>query len=416
MKIDDLKDRNVVIWGAGREGLAAAAMIHAKNPEQKIVIVDEGITPIKSDHTILYNPEEIAEALGQADVILKSPGVSLYHPLLEKEKERGVMITSLLNLWCHENPEAKIIAITGTKGKSTTCSLLQHVLSSLGKRSVLLGNIGTPVSEATQNDADYFVIEVSSFQSANFTGACEIGVIVSLFPEHLDWHGSEEQYFIDKANLLTYSKHRIVEKTVAERLHNIDVETFDDSLTETGNHYLDRLYNRGNVNAVLVIIDKLGLDHTAALGAMHNFAGLPHRQQELDELNGILYVDDSISTTPQSTIAAIETYKDRNITLIAGGRDRGIDLTLLIDKIVAEKIRAVVCLGENGTAIHSALQKRGYRNSFKTNTMQDAVAVAYAHTQRGGVILLSPAASSYDMFKNYIDRANAFKNAINPDG
>lgn len=418
MNLSDIKNKNIVIWGAGREGLAAATFIHAKLPKQEIIFVDEGHA-IHPDYQIIHDSALIYDAIMNADVVIKSPGVCLYQPLLEKEKQRGLLITSLLNIWCAENPKARILAITGTKGKSTTCALLQHVLDALGKRSVLLGNIGVPVTEATQDDAEYFVIEVSSYQAANFTGQCEVGVMSSLFPEHIDWHGSEAHYYRDKANLLLHSTHQIVEKNAHVTLSKLNasfdgnsMDLFDNTQTKTGNEYLDRPYNTGNVNAVLAVIKILGLDKIPALLAMKNFIGLPHRQQEIIKCDGILYVDDSISTTPQSAIAALETYKNREVTLIAGGYDRGVDYAPLVAYIIHNKVHAVVTMGECGKVIHKALKEQGIEKSFQVSSMQEAVDTARQQTIRGGVILLSPAASSFDMFKDYIARAQAFVTAI----
>jgi len=387
MKISDLKNKKIVIWGAGREGLAAAAFIRSHLSEQKIIFVDEGDTK-NAEYTIIHDLALIAQTIADADIVIKSPGVSLYHPFLIKENARGLVVTSLLNIWCAENPKARIIAVTGTKGKSTTASLLHHVLINMGEKAVLLGNIGVPVTEATEHDAEYFIIEVSSYQAANFTGQCEIGIMTSLFPEHLDWHGGEKNYYKNKANLLLKSKIAIIEEKAAcllkdlKLFQGLNAIIINQTETQLGNSYLDRAHNRSNVNAVLAVVQALNLDNAKALHAMKNFQGLPHRQQELGETDGILYVDDSISTTPQSAIAALETYKGRAVTLIAGGHNRGIDFQPLIKYIIINKINAVICLGTCGPIIFDALKAQGMKNTHLVTSMQAAVEKAKASTAR----------------------------------
>ncbi|MGE0109509.1 MAG: UDP-N-acetylmuramoyl-L-alanine--D-glutamate ligase [Bdellovibrionales bacterium] len=413
MKLSDLQGKKIVIWGAGREGLAAAKWLREQGYAFKII--DEA-DQAPSTEKIIHHSEDLNKAVDEADVVIKSPGVSLYHPLLMRNKARGLVVTSLLNLWCGESSNARIIAVTGTKGKSTTASLLHHVLLKLGKRSLLLGNIGVPVTEASQEDADFVVVEVSSYQAANFDGMCEIGVMTSLFPEHLDWHGGEAQYYKDKANLLAHSRCRILEPNAARQLDGLvdlaEATILSEEKIKTNNAYLDRAHNQSNVLAVLAVTDRLGLDRREALAAMKDFEGLPHRQQELGSINGILYVDDSISTTPQSAIAALETYKDSDVTLIAGGHDRGVDFMPLVTYIADKKIRGVVCMGENGGRLYEALRCAGFERTERATSMKDAVTKAQKMTLYGGVILLSPAASSYDMFKDYIARAAAFADAV----
>src|SRR5690606_21077832 len=150
----------------------------------------------------------IAPILAAADVIVKSPGVSLYHPLL-----RGRRVTSLMNLWFAQGHTAKTVCVTGTKGKSTTSALLGHVLQGLGRAASVTGNIGVPITEASEN-AEILIIETSSYQAANFEGRCDIAAVTSLYPEHLDWHGDFDTYAADKLHLLGQADIRIVHQQV----------------------------------------------------------------------------------------------------------------------------------------------------------------------------------------------------------
>ncbi len=433
MRVDELNDKNTVIWGTGKEGHAAAALVRQRFPTHPLTFVDEGDGPDSIDvlgtsFPILRDPEAVSRALAEADVIIKSPGVSLYHPALQNTR---AAITSLLNLWMAEPKKAQVIGITGTKGKSTTSTLLTHVLNAMGQKAAVAGNIGTPVTEC-QDDGNYYVVEVSSYQAADFTETFDIGLVVSLFPEHLNWHQTLDQYYRDKANILAHSKTKIIEAEAAATLaahgvnvenavffntadacHIVDAQAFKgpQPIGALNNGFLSRTHNHGNVCAVLSIIEALGLDPAAALKAMETYKGLPHRQYELGEKEGILYVDDSISTTPQSAIAAMEAYAGRPLTLIAGGFDRAIDYTPLANYIAAKRVNAVICLGESGKRIFALLEERGMTNASLVSSMQEAAEKAKQATPKGGVILLSPAAPSYGMFKNFEERAKVFAQA-----
>jgi UDP-N-acetylmuramoylalanine--D-glutamate ligase len=213
MRVADLGSRRVAIWGLGREGRAAIGFLRKHHPGLPLVLLDDTVearVPAEYGGNIRYvfGGDRIAAALHDIDVVVKSPGVSLYRDDIRSARERGVQITSLLNLWFAEEPEITTITVTGTKGKSTTASLIAHILTRLDRTVALAGNIGVPVTEISK--ADYAVIEVSSYQAADFEGVCDLGVLTSLYPEHADWHLTVERYIRDKVNLLIRSRCRIV--------------------------------------------------------------------------------------------------------------------------------------------------------------------------------------------------------------
>lgn len=435
MRATELEGKNIVIWGTGVEARAAADFIRTHLPDEPITFVDESTkTPEKSfglHDTFVSGEDAVAAALLCADVIVKSPGVSLYHPLLTAVRESGTPITSLLNFWFAEPHTAKTILVTGSKGKSTVSALLGYVLNELGHSTAVVGNIGVPITSVPETGTEFVVIETSSYQTADFDGTADIGVVVSLFPEHLDWHRSLPAYYRDKLNVLLHAREKIVSTQAAETMKESGIEIpvallandpdgihadnafICDGATEIGiipNAYLSRRHNAENVCVVLTIVRTLGFNISAALSAMETFSGLPHREQELGTKNGVLYVDDSISTTPQSAIAALRVYSDRPTTLIAGGFDRGVDYAPLADYIQENKINAVVCLGESGARIQKLLE--GDSTPVHTaHDMTEAVAFAREHTPLHGVILLSPAAPSFGLFKDYIERGTAFAHA-----
>src|SRR5271169_7108873 len=218
MRVAELGSRRVAIWGLGREGRAALGFLRKHHPELPLVLLDDStkarIPEEYGNVTSAFGAEEIANALNQVDVVVKSPGVSLYRDDIRSARNNGVQITSLLNLWFAEEPEITTITVTGTKGKSTTASLIAHILTRLGRKVALAGNIGVPVTEIGR--VDYAVIEVSSYQAADFAGVCDIGVLTSLYPEHTDWHLTVERYVRDKLNLLGCSRSRIINRAVAD--------------------------------------------------------------------------------------------------------------------------------------------------------------------------------------------------------
>jgi len=326
--------------------------------------------------------------------------------------------------------------VTGTKGKSTTASLIAHILGKLGRRAALVGNIGVPITECDPENADYAVIEVSSYQAADFDGTCDVAALTSLFPEHLDWHRTVDAYYRDKLNLLRRSRCAIVNREAAvafdglpqtplpcaclfndeSGVHWRGSDIFDGGrrIGEVGNRYLARAHNISNLCAALTVAKVLGIDPAAALDATGDFRALPHRQQELGEVDGVLFVDDSISTAPESTLAALSVYAGRDIAVIVGGYDRGIDYGKLVATLADSPARAVVCLGASGERIYRGLCAAGKARpgcaftAYRAHSMEDAVACAKRVTPAGGVVLLSPAAPSYGYYRDFAERGRDF--------
>jgi UDP-N-acetylmuramoyl-L-alanine---L-glutamate ligase len=436
MRAAELGSRRVAVWGLGREGRAAIGFLRRHHPEMPLLLLDEAADAHLPDEychntTSAFGTAQIARALQHMDVIVKSPGVSLYREEIQAARSRGTQITSLLNLWFAEKPDLVTIGVTGTKGKSTTASLIAHILRRLGRRVALAGNIGVPISEV--GDADCAVIEVSSYQAADFDGVCDIALLTSLYPEHTNWHLTHEQYVRDKVNLLSCSRCRIVNCDSvdaisrysqwpkyffndASGIHSRGVEIFDREalIGPVRNNYLSRSQNKSNLCAALAVAKMLDVELTAALDATDDFPGLPHRQQELGESENLLFVDDSISTIPESTIAALSVYAGRPITVIVGGYDRGIDYHKLVDVLLRGAAKAVICLGESGRRIYALTQaelsQRGDIGCAvcEASSMEQAVLCAKRVTPSGGVVLLSPAAPSYGYYRDYIERGRDF--------
>jgi UDP-N-acetylmuramoyl-L-alanine---L-glutamate ligase len=441
MRAADLGSRRVAVWGLGREGRAAIGFLRKFHPDIPLAVLNDTADarmPAELGDGIGWacGAAAIAKALAETDVIVKSPGVSLYRPEIQHARERGVEITSLLNLWFAEQPKVTTVCVTGTKGKSTTAALISHMLASIGRRVALAGNIGVPVTEIDPQNADYAVIEMSSYQSADFDGMCDAAVLTSLYPEHIDWHGTVENYFRDKINLIGHSRCRIIDRRTSEivqrqlgsspsrtylfndetGIHSRCAEIFDanEPLGRVPTPYLARPHNVSNLCAALAAGKSLDLDPAAMLAGVCGFRGLPHRQQELGEVENVLFVDDSISTIPESTLAALAVYAGREVTVIVGGYDRGIKYGGLVDTVLRGAAKAMICLGDSGRRIYALARAGSSRLGdptcaiFRAEGMGDAVSLAQRVTPPGGVVLLSPAAPSYGAYRDYIERGQDF--------
>src|SRR6266851_523133 len=441
MRAADLGSRRVAVWGLGREGRAAIKFLREHHPRLPLLLLDDAADArppgqFGADFECAFGAKRIADVLENVDVIVKSPGVSLYRREIQSAREKGVHVTSLLNLWFAQRLDITTICVTGTKGKSTTASLIAHILAKLARRVALVGNIGVPITEIDSTIADYAVIEVSSYQAADFDGMCDVALLTSLHPEHIDWHLSVENYFRDKLNLLSRSKCCIIDGNsagLAERhggtplaqkhlyndengIHSRGVDILDAGrcVGRVRNAYLARPHNTSNLCAALAVMKSLDIDAAAALEATCGFRGLPHRQQELGEIGGVLFVDDSISTIPESTVAALAVYAGRDIAVIVGGYDRGIDYGKLVETLLSRAAKSIICLGESGARICALARAVSSRRPdlactiYQAASMEDAVLFARRATTPGGVVLLSPAAPSYGYYRDYIERGRDF--------
>lgn len=439
MRAADLGGKRIGVWGLGREGRAAIALLRRHHPSLPITLLDDegdgaAAASLGPGVTRAFGAAAIEDSLESLDVVVKSPGVSLYRREILEARARGVRFTSLLNLWFAEPHGAKTVCVTGTKGKSTTAALIAHLLRALGREVALAGNIGVALDELAAS-ADVVVIEVSSYQAADFDGLCDIAVLTSLYPEHLDWHGSLDNYYRDKLNLLGHARRPVIAKEVAARalplaaapvlfddegaVHSEGALVYDGRhlIGEIANPYLARPHNRSNLCAALSVVRICGGDLSRALAAASLFAGLPHRQQELGEVGGVLVVDDSISTTPESALAALGVYAGRDITLILGGYDRGIDYEKLVARLAEGAAGAVICLGASGGRIYEALAQARFRGALeRAASMREAADLALRLTPPGGVVLLSPAAPSYGQYRDFIERGRDFAAKIGVPG
>jgi UDP-N-acetylmuramoylalanine--D-glutamate ligase len=449
LKVSDLAGQAVAIWGLGRDMAATLARIDSLVPRASVsIFADKGMDSRSIEmarshgHCVfLESPKEVLSS-HRFEVLIRSPGVSVYRPEIALAKERGAQVTTSANLWFSEVEGKKtILGITGTKGKSTTTALVAHILRSVGIRAVACGNIGTPLFDATVRAADTVVIELSSYQLADFCGRIPIAALLNLYPEHLDWHNGKENYFRDKLNIFEGQRPDDVAIVHAALSRVVQYLGKSRRLTYFGNARgiharpdgiyvgaeclsgasalpLEGAHNMRNIAAALTIAQAAhGIPPAVALAGSSTFHPLPHRLEHVTKLRNVLYIDDSIATVPEAAVAAVEAFLPRRVTLIVGGFDRGLAWSSFAGQLAAMPLNAVVTVPDTGTAIADSLEKLSRAGSlrfpvFRCRDMQEAVQVSMGVTPAGGVVLLSPAAPSYNFFRDFEERGEAFREAV----
>lgn len=423
----------ILIWGYGVEGQSNLAFLQKKYANSQFyVLTDTHQAALADTHAYqyIYGPEGLTRlAKGEFNLVVKSPGISLYRAELQAALAAGSQLTSAIRLWFAQNSTAKSIIVTGTKGKSTSASLLAYLMNKAGLRAALAGNIGVPVLD-TAAAKDYTIFELSSYQLADLDAPVDCFVCLNLYPEHIPWHGSEQQYYLDK--LYPLLNHQV--KSCVLRADSKLTQSFvkDIAITPTyfnqaAGFYVNnaRLYykderllhnfvlkgehNLLNLAACLTVLERLKINWRPLLSQLQGFAALPHRMQERFGADGVLYVNDSISTTPDSCYCALKSYRDKKIHLILGGDERGLDYTQLLTQLDTLKLASLSLIGTTGQRISKQLAglKVSYPWSYQ-HTLEQAMPHIQAQAQAGDCVLLSPAAPSFDQFKNYQARGDLF--------
>lgn len=433
MILSDLETKKIAIWGLGAEGLESFRFLRRHFPDKHLLLINQDRPDDlpDDDHFSFVLEEDLEPQIKNIDVVIKAPGISLYHPLVTKLKRQGITLTSATNIWFAQPRGGKVIAVTGSNGKSTTCALLNHILNSLGFKTALGGNIGTTLL-SLPNNAQFYVVELSSYQTADFCYDPDIVILLNLFPEHIQWHLSHEQYFKDKSNLIrTGSETIILNRTdplTIEQISQIPEGTLwfndiagihanDDSimsgsivLGSCADIALPGGHNLENICAALTVCRALGLDLKACFKLAASYQGLPHRLENLGKVGGFTFINDSISTTPEATLAALKSFAGQDITLLIGGQDRQQDYAQLAQYIKSHPEITMIAAYETGPKISRALGSISFVKGV--NDLGEAVALAQKITPKDGIILLSPAAPSYDAFLNFEDRGRKFKALI----
>ncbi len=407
------QNKKVAILGYGLEGQDTERYL--KNQSAKIKIFDQ-----KFDQKYLGN-------LNEFEYVVRSPGVYRYLPEIVAAEKSGIKITSAVKIFFEECP-GKIIAVTGTKGKGTTSTLIYEILKADGRDVYLSGNIGKPYLELLPKlTKDSFVImEMSSFQLIDLDRSPNIAVVLNITSDHMDWHKNQEEYIDAKKNIVRYqlasdfaviNENYDLPKSFAKET-KAKVVWFSKKTLDP--KYKEKLLLRGehnleNISAAVSVAKVLGINEDFILQTVRNFKGLEHRLELVTEVEGRTFYNDSFATGPQPTIAAINSFTEPE-TLILGGSDKGLDFSEL-GSVVSNKqnVKNIILIGQIREVIAKTFKGSPFKGKIYDlgfSSMKEIVDKAFEITEKGGVVILSPAAASFDMFKNYKDRGNQFKKAV----
>jgi UDP-N-acetylmuramoylalanine--D-glutamate ligase len=459
VKLSDLEGKRIALWGYGHEGRATLAALRWRLPRAPLALLCSQAElnearELGDPALYLFAEEVTAELLSRFDVVIKSPGISPYHGAAAEAIAHGVQFTSGTALWFGENPQARTICVTGTKGKSTTTALIAHLLRAGGTRTALAGNIGMPLLELLDSEVepDIYALELSSYQTRDAV-APEVAVVLNLFPEHLDWHGSEERYIADKLALATVAnpKHLVLNAADARlaafgrrsarqgaaseidfgpdtggshaaklwwfnsrqgwHLRSGIIYRGDEEIMDAGGVPLPGAHNRANLCAALTAIEAMGINAAALAPFATSFRPLPHRLQSLGSHDGREYINDSISTTPYASLAALDCHANRRVAILVGGYERGLDWSVFYERMAREPPLAVITMGQNGPKIYEALKFAARGDRFllaQAPDLPEAVHLAERALGSDGVVLMSPGAPSFPRYRNYIERGRHF--------
>ena len=434
--LDVLADaRHVAVHGYGREGRATVSTLRAWFPDLIVTVVNDTVLDDavlddlgSADVVVAHgSPHAVAAGLEGVDAVVRSPGVPLRHDALVGVRAAGTPITTGSNLWFARHVPDNVVAVTGTKGKSTTTSLTSHLLGVVGTGAVAAGNIGRPLLDVDPAAHGVVVVELSSYQLADLEADLPFGVYLNLFDEHVDWHGDHATYHAHKSRIVALSRRLAVngadERVMERSAGHPDRRVFDarSDVVTLGHRAIDgrlldealassRLvgtHHRHNVAAALTVLATRGVDPVTALGGLATYEPLPHRLQlVLDD--GRRWVDDSISTIPASAVAALAAFPATPVTLLLGGYDRQQDHATLVAALVARDDVRVVATGTTGRRFAAEVAGDDRLRVRVVDDLAAAVDAAADETPSGGVVLLSPAAPSYGDFTDFEERGRVF--------
>ena len=422
------------ILGFGKEGRFVFEYLRKKYPNKQLTILDAKPLKIKLRNTKIISGKNYLDKLNDFDLIIKSPGITL--------NQKNLTITSLTDIF-FKNCRGTIIGVTGTKGKSTTASLIYRILKTAKLPVHLVGNIGIdPLKLLSKNNGagKIFVYELSSYQLENLKTSPQVAVFINIFPDHLPHHKGFKNYFTAKANIVKYqnkedcfifnSKYKLINDLANNNtsqkisyLKNFQIKNNNfyykqEKIIDLKDFKLLGEHNLENLSAAISVAKIFKLKNQDIARAVKSFNGLPHRLEFVGRYKNIDWYDDAISTTPESTLAAIEVFKDRLETIILGGQNRGYNFSQLAKELYNLKIKNIVLFPDSGDAIWAEIIKIYQKNKtilpkkLATKSMASAIKFAVQNTEANKVCLLSTASPSYSIFKNFIDKGNQFKKFV----
>ena len=456
MTLDELGKNSILILGFGTEGQATYEFLRKRWPEKPLSIADKRnigeysedlVRRIENDPAVRLNfGSRYLDSLDpySCDVIIKTPGIPATIDAIARARQSGCTLTSHSQIFLDNYPRERVIGITGTKGKSTTASLIHHILKHAGLSSELVGNIGQPplILMDRVTDGTIFVHEFSSHQLAEVETSPHIAVLLNIVPEHLDYYDSFETYVAAKENITRFQSPEdflivnsdypvpaaIAARTKAQ-LRGFSMEhptsgsylksetvvraggSGEEEIMQVSEIPLQGRFNVQNVLAAVAAASLCGVVAPAIRDAVRSFIALPHRLERAGTYKGITFYDDSIATVPEATLAALEALGADVQTLVLGGHERNLDFSDLGARLPFS-VKTVILFPPTGERIWKAIEagsKHPLPQPFFVSQMAEAVKIAYEKTSPGAICLLSPASPSFGTFKDYKERGDSFK-------
>lgn len=439
----------IVILGGGESGVGAAILAQAKGYDV-FVSDSKAIAPLfkaeLEEHGIAYEEgRHTMDRILNASEVIKSPGIPNKVPVIQALQQQAIPVIGEIEFAFRYMGSSKLVAITGSNGKSTATSLIHHICRTGGLDCALVGNIGFSFAKQVAVDPKpVYIAEISSFQLDDTVFfKPHIAVLLNITEDHLDRYDynfdnyiaskfsiarqqDENDFFIycddDPVTIANFSKYPIYSKTIPFSMKNTErqgayikdeemlLKVKQEEVRMNINDFaLKGKHNQYNTMAAGIASSLLDIRSTKIREAIESFEGLEHRMEKVATIRGVEYVNDSKATNMNSTWYALEEMK-KPVVLILGGVDKGNDYTL-IEELVEEKVKAIICLGVDNSKIHAAFDGSG-KEMVDVSGMEEAVRTAYRIAEKGDVVLLSPACASFDLFQNYEDRGKQFKSAV----
>lgn len=423
---DFFKDKKILILGFGREGISTYHFIRDMFPDMPLTIADQRpLTVINDKNVTLVCGDNYLDYINDFDIVMKSPGISFRNV----EVKGNTVIECQTDLFLKYAPCRKI-GITGSKGKTTTSTLVYEMLKSAGLNTCLIGNIGIPVFEEFKKVTPdtIAVIEISSHQLEFTRTSPDVAIFTNIYEEHLDhYKGEFVGYANAKLNIVRYQNENntfiynatqgldsIVDlNTVAA--NRVGVEVTKDLPFDIHNEHLLGEHNTQDVLFAYEASRIFGVTKEQAKSAVDAFSGIENRMENIGKYKGITFYNDCIATIPHSVICAAEALKNVD-TLIFGGMDRGLDYSEFKAYLINSGIKNIIGTPETGNKICAELEKKCDKNIYSASDLEDAVKYAFEHTDKGKICLLSPAAPSYNLYKNFEEKGKHYKQLVRQYG
>jgi len=396
----------IAILGYGVEGKETLKFVKNKYPKAEIEVLDQ-----KTDPNYLKN-------LGGFDIIYRSPGIPYNSKEIQKALKKGAKITSATDVFL-QGARGTVIGVTGTKGKSTTTTLIYEILKKAGKDVYIAGNIGKPTLGLLSKlrKTSITVLELSSFQLQGITSSPNIAVVLDVFPDHLDYHKNFAEYLDAKSGIVKYqnidgivfyvptskTSKELAKMSVGQKIA-VSPADLPIQLKIPGGH------NKQNAAMAAAVASNLGISPVVSLDIINKFSGLPYRLKFTRSLGGVSFYNDSASTNPRTTVAAIKSFPGKSKILIAGGRDKNLDFNILRGAIKDEDIKAVILFGECRAKIKKAIGTSA--PVYYSTSLENTIKAALRRAVPSDVIIFSPGATSFDMFENYRERGDEFDRIV----